>query len=268
MITHIVTGGCSFSTPYKWPYRIQSCYPNKNFYNTGKNSAGNDFISYSMIFKAQSLLDIGISPDQILLIIMWSGFDRKSFWINEENTSEYHNLLSTIQPCNPFIKDRDFFSDRTRDDRGFLLGTINCNTHNPYINEWKKIHFLNYFSDEYAVIENYTYMLMVEWFCKSKKVNLLNLTFADLMHYPYMPFMQDTWHNKIPSIDTFQHAGFFQNMFDLKNWLFYNKTGGLYDMVKDLNLGFEPDNLHPDDNSNLYFANKFLIPHLQENYSL
>jgi len=268
MINYIITGGCSFSTPATWPYVLKKIYPKKLYINTGLSSAGNDCISHSILFQTQSLLNKGIDPGQILIIVMWSGFDRKSFWINPEEIYDYQNLLCSPQPHNPLVHHRTYIIDPERDDRGFLLGTAHCNTDNPYIKEWKRYYFETYFTAEYALIENYTHFQRVQWFCENKGVNILNLTFADLMHYPYMPWTEETWNNHTLSIIKFPNAKFLQDMIDFKKWWFYKETGGLFDLTKDLGLGFEIDDQHPNHDSHRYFTLKYLVPELVQRFSI
>jgi hypothetical protein len=268
MINYVVTGGCSFSTPYRWPALLKAVYPNKAFFNTALNSAGNDCISHSILFQTQTLLNRGISPIQILIIVMWSSFDRRSFWINPEQIFDFKNLLCDAQPHDPLTHHQSYLVDPTRDERGFLLGTPHCNTNNPFIKEWKRYYFETYYTDEYAVIENYTHMQRVQWFCEAKGVNILNLTFADLMHFPSMPWTEETRKNWEPTISKFKHAKFLQDMLDFKTWWFYKETGGMFDLVKDLDLGFEIDNLHPDQESHQYFTDNYLVPELTKRFML
>ena len=268
MITHIVTGGCSFSCPGRWPAILQGVYPEKEYFNTGLSSAGNDCISHSILFQTQSLLNKGVNANQILILVMWSSFDRKSFWINPEETFDFQDLNCDAQPHNPFQHHKPYLQDPERDERGFLIGTAHCHTDNPNIRYWKRYFFQNYYNDEYAVIENYMHWQRVQWFCESKGVNILNLTFADLMHFPSMPWTEETRIDWTLTTSKLKHAKFLQDMIDFKTWWFYKDTGGLFDLVKDLKLGFEIDDMHPNQESHQYFTLNYLGPELKKRFEL
>ena len=75
----IITSGCSFTqSDGTWPYHIeQSKYG--NVHNVGDTGAGNSYISRSVIWEVNEQLKLGKKPEEIVVLIMWSGITRKEF---------------------------------------------------------------------------------------------------------------------------------------------------------------------------------------------
>lgn len=260
MIEYIVTGGCSFSTYRTWPHFLRNNMIGQEIIITGHPSAGNDFISRAIIYRTQELLNKGIHPEKIAIVVMWSGFDRKSFFISPEYTSEYNKLLSINRPINPFNQfDEDYNQFPVKHTNGYLIGTSWCGDINPNIPEWKNYYFDQYHNLEGAAIENYEHFLRVQWFSKLYNIKLLNLTYADLQHYPYSPF-ENHDHEKKLTKDKFETINSLSKLMDYDCWWFWKKTGGLYEYAKDNNLKFEHDEVHPAFSAYEEFTLSILLP--------
>lgn len=266
MIEYIVTGGCSFSTYRAWPHFLRKYLPGQEIIITGHPSVGNDFISRSVLYHTQELITKGIQPEKIAIIIMWSGFDRKSFFISPEYTFEYNKLLSVNKPINPFIHidKEDYNQFPLKHKRGYLPGTAWCGDLNPYIQEWKRHYFEQYHNLEGAAIENYEHFLRVQWFSKLYNIKLLNLTYADLQHYPYSSFENLNYEKKLTK-DNFEAVNVLSKLIDYNSWWFWKDTGGLYEYVKDNNLTFEEDNVHPTFSSHEEFTLNILLSLFEKN---
>mgnify|MGYP003635371671 FL=1 len=87
----IITGGCSFTnSDGTWPYQIdQEKYG--YVHNVADTGAGNSYISRAVIWEVNSELKDGISPDDIEVIIMWSGISRKEF-LSTKRENPMHEL--------------------------------------------------------------------------------------------------------------------------------------------------------------------------------
>jgi hypothetical protein len=100
-------------------------------------------------------------------------------------------------------------------------------------------------------IDSYENFLRVQWFCESKQIKLINLTFKDIMHYPKVNILsKDYYRNIIPLYE----------MIDFNKWVFWKETSGLFEYTRDNNLPFGPDNIHPATLAHKHFVEHFLLP--------
>ena len=263
---HLVTSGCSFSdncvndtdvVPGRWPHFVAKRI-NAKLYNRGQGSCGNDWISKSVIYETQKLLDNGINPQNILVMVMWSGIDRKGKFISRQETNNFKQLLNTeggqANPIN-FIDSPTNENCLVANTSGYLVGSLLCSFKNNNINTLKKELFKNITNEELA-IESYEHFLRVQWFCKSNNIKLINLTFMDIMHYPEYSTGPLTG-------DFYKNVKHLYDMIDFSNWIFWNQTGGIYEYTKDMKLAFYPDGTHPTSASHSHYVDCFLIPKLK-----
>ena len=253
MIKHLITSGCSFSDNCgkRWPHYLAEAL-GAELYNRGQGSCGNDWISKSAIYEVQRLLDAGIDPKEMLVVVMWSGIDRKGLFISNTETPNYKTLINSNSP-NPvnFIDGPINTNLSSNQYDGYLSGSMNC-TFNADIVKLKKELIRNFFNDEALAIESYENFLRLQWFCKSNNIQLINQTFMDIMHYPrYIngPLTKDHYRNIKP----------LNNMLDYDRWVFWKNTGGLYEYVRDNSLGFYTDNVHPLPESHKHYVDNFLL---------
>jgi len=89
MITHLITGGCSFSTGDDnngWVGYLTQLLRKENSNlttnHTGRNSSGQELIQKRVSAAIISALDAGINPNEMLVAVMWSGTSRKSWFID------------------------------------------------------------------------------------------------------------------------------------------------------------------------------------------
>ena len=90
MIKTIITGGCSFSEPVgnAWTNVLTEQLGDKlDIVHTGMGSQGNDLIQKKVIYAACAALK-KYKPEEILLLPMWSGTERKAVYIDSKNCIE------------------------------------------------------------------------------------------------------------------------------------------------------------------------------------
>lgn len=262
MIEHLVTSGCSFSDNHgiRWPHALASALKVK-LYNRGQGSCGNDWISKTAIYQTQLLLDQGVSPETILVAVMWSGIDRKSLFISANETSQFKNLLNFDGHPNPV----QFIGADPNQDvpmsmySGYMVGSMNCNFENSAITRFKEECILKFFPDEALAIESYEHFLRLQWYCKSVGVKLVNHTFMNIMHYPHRGNP-----NHPLTIESYKTIQPLHNMIDFSNWVFWKKGDGLYEYTQDHELPFYHDGLHPRPEAHEYYVNNFLMPELKK----
>lgn len=94
MIKHLITGGCSFSHSVRntidtWPGYITKYLKNKNpeltYKHTGYPSQGQELIQKKVMLEIIESFERGIKPEDIQVIVMWSGTNRKAWWIDNKN---------------------------------------------------------------------------------------------------------------------------------------------------------------------------------------
>ena len=83
-IKKIITSGCSF-TDIKfsdtWPCVLKEKYPNIDFDFLGLESSGNELIQKRATLAVTEALT-QYQPEEILVIVMWSTHDRKTFFLD------------------------------------------------------------------------------------------------------------------------------------------------------------------------------------------
>lgn len=259
MIKHLVTSGCSFTDNHnkRWPHFLSEI-SGWSLYNRGHGSAGNSWISKSIIYQTQTLLNLGIHPSEILVMAMWSGIDRKDLFITSREDVMFNKLLNSSYP-NPinFLDDIPNNTSSKNKIDGYLLGAASCKFDNTNINVFKRELILNYFSQEALAIESYENFLRLQWFCDSKGIRLINQTFKDIMHYP-------DYKDKILTSNYFRNIKHLYEMIDFDKWLFWKDYNGLYEYTRDISMMFDSDGYHPSVEGHQYYVKNYLITELEQ----
>lgn len=281
MFKYLVTSGCSFTDnlddfaggPARWP-RFLAATGGMDCYNRGQGSAGNDWIADSLIYQISELLQRGADPSEILAIPMWSGIDRNSIFISSEGTPRYAELHVEDFMSNPAsftANPANEYYNPPRQGSGWLLGSASCSFPNTNIQQYKQLLVTRYLNEEALMIRSLDNWLKTQWFCASKGVTLLNLTFMNIWHYPgygYTSGKVEEWElNTVPFFwekfpNNTQHL---YRELDLSKWLFYGNYGGMYEWCKREGLGFYSDNVHPNIESHRKFAEEWLWPKIKLN---
>lgn len=248
----------------KWPHHLASNL-DLQLHNMGEQSCGNGWISRSAIYQAHTLLESGISAEEILVAVMWSGIDRKGFFISREETTNYGNLaLSNREPRSFLNPNPVLTSHHVGKDRGWLEGSNNVH-HTAEVDpriEYRDNAF-QFFPLECLAIESYEHFLRLQWFCASNKITLVNLTYGDIMRYPNSSFINPRKKDRLTK-DTFTDVVHLYNMLDFSKWLFFEETSGMYEYVCCNGLGLIADRVHPDPTAHKQYVEDFVIPNLKE----
>lgn len=102
---HIITSGCSFSdksTNYTWPLHLSESYGVPSDH-VGLCSQGNGLIARKAIYATQLALQQGYKPEEILVGIMWSGYDRHDVYFQnlpyqiQNNDNWLHNPTHLVE---------------------------------------------------------------------------------------------------------------------------------------------------------------------------
>jgi hypothetical protein len=261
MIKYLITSGCSFTDNHlnskRWPHFL-SDITGLFLYNRGQGSAGNNWISKSIIYQIQILLNLGVFPKEILVITMWSGIDRKDLFISSCEDNMFNKLLNDDQsnPIN-FLDDTPNVSSNTNKIDGYLLGAATCKFNNIKINSFKQELILKYFSNEALAIESYEHFLRLQWFCESKGIICINQTYKDIMHYP-------DYTDQILTKDCYRNIKHLYELIDFDKWIFWKDNKGLYEYTKDVSNMFGDDKFHPSEEGHRHYVINYLIPTLKQ----
>jgi hypothetical protein len=246
---HLVTSGCSFSqsNEHRWPAFL-SKELDLDLYNRGQSGASNGWISRSIIYQSELLFGNGIDPSSILVVVMWSGFDRMSLYSKKptEDTIDFFNQPENIR------------YDKLKP--GFLEGTIDVYDHF----EGNDFFLLNkYFPPIFRALLSYENILRLQWYCETKNLRLVNLAYCDIFKYPEYRFT-----DKVKTGPTtekhFARLKHLHKLINFDNWMFYNGSGGMFEYVANEGLPFEEDNHHPRSEAHQIYVKKFLVPQLKE----
>jgi hypothetical protein len=132
-IKMVITGGCSFSDQYSlhtWPVilqqRVQSKYPEIEFRHTGLASQGQELIQKKISLALIEELE-RYKPEEILVLPMWSGTERKAFWIDNPNTVKNITAGWSKKGMSWNLQFHDLYSQRDTAD----LQDVNNTRYNP-----------------------------------------------------------------------------------------------------------------------------------------
>lgn len=164
MTKHAVVSGCSFTyEDYSWAHILDRDNPDIRVHNLGIPGTGNYVISTHTISHVQTLLDRGINPSDISVIVQWSGVERKSFVGDANNT-----VLDV--PFDIFCREDTHLKKLSETQkRSKLYRDSGKKNNHKYWNFYKD----NYWSDECAFIETLEHVLRTQWFLKSKNINFM-----------------------------------------------------------------------------------------------
>jgi len=202
-MTHLVTSGCSFTSHARvnlqrsevdflndqeqfWYYThwIKHLHPELNVYNMGNPGNGNLTIARSALYKIKELLDSGIKGSDIGVIIQWSNFHRKSYFVSNE--IKHKAPIDTHENyANDFIKEKKY-----NGEKGYWLTMASPDMDrssfvdlNPKMFKFNQLYLETLYNDEERFIEWLDYFDYLITFCKLYNIQLK----CFFMHNPFSP---------------------------------------------------------------------------------
>lgn len=293
MIKHLVTGGCSFSTgddTNGWTGHLTQ-FLKKKFIDlktshTGKNSAGQEYIQKRVMSTLCDLMQQGVNPNEILVVVMWSGTSRKSWFIDNptmikrmvDGWPNFHGGMTDqfLNLTNNSIEDPGTFTTNNGSEfkynrNGGWYLTVNgsdCQL------EFVQQHYMldrevNGVGKTHSSLEN---IISLQNFCKLYNIKLINQFF---MKHVYVDIERHHDHEII------------KYLYDQLDQRTIIKTGMFEYLHKDLNVAeddaillthderkyrqnkynlnyFAQDGFHPADQGNMVWCNEVLIPFINE----
>lgn len=160
----LITAGCSFSqVPNRdvtWPVHLNEYVKPEKVYYLGQGAAGNGIISRKVIHAVTEALKT-YHPSQILVGVMWSGFNRRDIYsrntldttIIEYGTEVYRNPLKVVDKHEYYLINQNwddnlttFFSKYAYIQEDALMITLE---HMLRTQWFLKLNNINYFMTEY-----------------------------------------------------------------------------------------------------------------------
>lgn len=218
MKKHIITAGCSFTNCGKsWPYHIKE----HNVYNVGAVGAGNGYISRAAIWKCENLLKKGIPPEEISLIIMWSGIDRFEVLSSKESPLHKDYISGDknrwwLSNYNHFIKEEDSV---------WLKSSIpDMDWENKAVVNLMSQYWKYFYSVEESFLKTLEYILRVQHYCEVRNIKYKMCCWQNI-------FNQYSF--KVPNGWAYEN----QEIFAQEIWIMTWRDGGHW----------EPDRVWPED---------------------
>jgi hypothetical protein len=168
---HLVTGGCSFTQTlncvdhlkefipfdansydnYKsWAYHLTDLDSDIKLYNQAAHGVGNSYISRSVIYKVQELLDDNIRPQ---VIIQVSNPNRDELLLNYNDLNE-NDKLSSLH-----------YLDRLKNDNKVW---VKYSWHDDSI---QKYFLTNYLNEIYGLVNTFEQVLKLQWYLELNKLD-------------------------------------------------------------------------------------------------
>lgn len=263
MIKKVITCGCSFSdykTVFTWPHILEKRLGSSIRYeHLGLSSQGNDLIQKKLSLAVVESLE-KYSPEEILVIPMWSGTERKAFYV--DNPGEIQAIVDTWRPRNCWwetqfadLKNHLSSPKQVRTSNGWYS---NYNTDGGwYICSFTikddsigSVYFRLTVDRINAIHESIQNIIMLQNICKMKGVNLIHQFYMDCV-------LKDIEENK-----NHQLVGYLYKQFDES--LMTNKRA-IYEYLKgNVNCFASPTDSHPNEFGHTKWVDEVLIPTLKK----
>ena len=292
---YLITSGCSFSHHWTHPgapdgwieileKKLRERHPELTALHVGHNGHGQEMIQKKVTLTAVELLRQGVSSQDIIVVVMWSGTYRKSWYIDNplviqeitKNMIHYHGGMDPmfLDLKNHVGDNPDYFVTKGGDrfpynPEGGWYSTINgsdCQMgfvqQHYMLDGWHgagvgKVH---------DSLEN---MIFLQNFCKLNSIKMINQFFMDHVH-------QDIEQHKDHQIINYLYKqfdnentikeGMFETLHELLNIPRDKVCNVSHDERKQLNGNsnyFSNDGFHPGTAGAQYWCDKVLYPFMR-----
>tara|TARA_R100000008_G_C3513481_1_gene130097 strand:+ start:35 stop:721 length:687 start_codon:yes stop_codon:yes gene_type:complete len=212
---NLITFGCSF-TDKTWPVELARL-TNSNIVCKGRGGVGNFYITNKVYELQNRPID---DSDNSVVIVMWTGIDRVDKAVSKK---EFHYF------------DRHTITDNWLHSGG-VKGFDNTKTKDRY---WYN-YYKTYHTEEDSYLHTLQHIIGVQEFLSNRKIPYMFLTYKDIF---------TDKHRK------YKRAKNLENHINWDKFHFPNgEFGGEFEWVKDNNLTWEDDKIHPSSESHRKFA--------------
>ena len=278
---YLVTGGCSF-TAYNgcWPYWLSKAIPHCKLFNTAIGSSDNSLIARKTIYMVHKLIQDKKDPKDIIVGIMWSNSNRKSWYSDRAaqldqmfQGQDWEELLRTTWNTEPnphvfppgvtssYVKKNAKRKNKSiptdiNDTQGLYLLITPGMSEELY--PWSQNYYKQYHNNTTASIETLENILRVQWFLKHHKIKYFMVPYMDEWICDYLD--KEMSH---PQLD------YLEEMIDKKRWLpvtsekaWLNKNSKLDSTAWDpiQNKSRDANDPHPSSPQHKEFVEKVVLP--------
>ena len=283
---HLIASGCSYTAHdgtethgfnKSWSYRIldqldESLWPVK-LHNVAITGVGNYTVSMNVIAQVEHLLSQGISSDDIVAVVQWTGLFRPTKY-NEDHTRRY-------VPFSEIDADSPLKQLSKKYHPGFVDSASNRDE------KFWKFYFINYYTTPAAFIDNLNVILKTQWYFQSKGIQYKMFNGWDIFTSPdgepgdhgkdFMlrpnQFSDEGGYTNVDNRllkDMYPWSEVFWDMLDFDNYWFFDnqdiKYGGLTQWVqnnikdpREWYMSF-PDDVHPSNKAHKKFSTHVITP--------
>lgn len=290
-IKHIITSGCSFAElcDWNWPFifekKIKENNPDVTFAHMGLGSQGNELIQKKSSLALIEALEF-YKPEEIALVIMWTGTERKTFYVDNKDFisnvakgwnegshwwgTQFSGLKSEVDKTTYVIDPKTKLCTYYNKNGGWYI----CNYLMPDSNFTKEFYNLSstIIGPATVTLEN---IIMLENTCKRYNVQLYHCFYRN---YVYNDIIENKDH---------QNINYLYKQFDQNNII---STIGLYEYLRPITENyiqwdiseffkhifkrgqhtdetkkyFRDDDWHPNELGSTKWTEEVLIPKLTE----
>lgn len=199
----IITNGCSFSDPkskFVWNCLLENVIKQQHsqveFDHRGLSSQGNQLIQKKSLHAIYQALNQGFKPEEICVFVMWSGHNRRSWYIDDPKTVE--KIMDFWRKDKTIIFDLQFGNLNNSGNSLTYIGekTAPLKNYVPYnksggwyINS-AKYNEIDFFKEYFmfsdiveSVIITLENMLLLQTFCKQQGIKLYEQFYMDDVLY-------------------------------------------------------------------------------------
>jgi hypothetical protein len=249
MIKNLIVSGCSFTDNryhHTWANFVADLLRPSVFVNLGRSSAGNTYISHSVI---DCLARNAYVPTETLILIMWSGPDRHDLLVS----GEYWHLVQNYT-CKTDLSDPDGY---------WIFSGGRSNSWLDHV-ETRKL-----FGPHYTTVDPFVICTrsLLQMSLTSSHLNQLGYRHAFMSYVNYWNSdlsCQSVGHGDFNMSFFCQNLPIFQRM-TFANWIFANDNKDtIYEFCRDRGL-LSQDKFHPSMMAHKLYAEQVVVPYLERN---
>ena len=237
----LITAGCSYTqvpnTDVTWPVPLNECLKPETVLFLGQGAAGNGIISSKAIYNTVEQLK-KYQPHEILVGIMWSGFDRGTVYSTKElNCTRIDHGDAHLVYANPV---------KVIDGKNYYITNMHWN--DPLSTQAKEN-----FDKESSLLSTLEHILRTQWFLQSHNVPYF-MTEYDYDVFDKYPFDRKTIKNN-PDLK------FLWDQIDWSKWLPIENCFSWAKYDSGFNFA-RPDDGHPSTEQHKALVERIIIPFL------
>lgn len=195
-IKKVITGGCSFSDiagANTWPCVLENRYPDVKFRHTAMGSQGQELIQKNLCLAVYEELQ-NYKPDELAVIAMWSGTERKAFYVDNP---EFVSQVAEEWPKRSLYFHQQFVDLHGKVDPAFTKKVLNSEVYTDQFTNYDVRggwYHCNYLMPDSKLTDHYfrsigtllgpsiislENIIMCQNFCKANNVKIYHTFYRD-----------------------------------------------------------------------------------------